>query len=121
MAIDYRSELRRPLPFSLAVVTGVLLFWLVVASIAGVRQRSARDHRIHDLEARQAGLQVDLDQQRASAGTLASLQAKIASAQEQERDAAQAAEQARAMAASMASERQAAETRTAEARATAET
>ena len=37
MAIDYRSELRRPLPFSLAVVTTVLLIWLIVASVA-VRQ-----------------------------------------------------------------------------------
>lgn len=82
MAIDYRSELRRPLPFSLAVVAAVLLVWLIAASIAGSRQRTVRDHRIGELEVRQTALQGDLDQQRASTGTLAALQARIASAQQ---------------------------------------
>ncbi|MCJ2079710.1 chromosome partitioning protein ParA [Methylobacterium sp. J-090] len=110
MAIDYRSELRRPLSFSLAVFAGVLLVWLVVASIAGARQRTARDHRIQDLETRQSALQNDLDQQRATAGTLAALQTKIASAQQLDRDAIQAGEQAKVKTASLAEEQKAAET-----------
>ncbi|MGK3946208.1 hypothetical protein ABK046_48640, partial [Streptomyces caeruleatus] len=67
-------------------MAAVLLVWLVVASAAGARQRTARDHRIQDLETRQVSLQSDLDQQRAAAGTLDGLKARIASAQQQERD-----------------------------------
>ena len=76
MAIDYRSELRRPLPFSLAVIAAVLLIWLVVASIAGARQRTARDHRIQDLETQQTSLRGELDSQRQATGTLAALKYK---------------------------------------------
>ena len=83
MNIDYRSELRRPFPFSLAVVAAVLLVWLVVASIAGARQRSARDHRIQELEARQSQLQTDLNRQISTAGTLTALQAKVATAEQE--------------------------------------
>ena len=75
MAIDYRSELRRPLPFSLAVVAAILLVWLIVASIAGARQRSARDHRIEDLQTQQTALRADLERQISTAGTLTALQA----------------------------------------------
>ncbi len=120
MAIDYRSELRRPLPFSLAVVAAVLLVWLVVASIAGARQRTVRDHHIQDLETRQVALQSDLDQQRAAAGTLDALKSKIASARQQERDATQAGKEAKTKAASLATEQQAAERKAGEAKATAE-
>ncbi|MCJ2076585.1 chromosome partitioning protein ParA, partial [Methylobacterium sp. E-016] len=120
MAIDYRSELRRPLPFSLAVIAAVLLLWLVVASIAGARQRGARDHRIGELESQRTALQTDLDQQRSTAGTLAALQARIAKAQQQDRDATQAGEQAKAKSVSLVSERQAAEGKAAEAKAASE-
>jgi hypothetical protein len=96
MAIDYRSELRRPLPFSLAVIAAVLLLWLIVASIAGARQKTARDHRIQDLETHQVTLGNDLDQQRHLAGTLTALQAKIAAAETQASQANQSGEQASA-------------------------
>ncbi len=98
MAIDYRSELRRPLPFSLAVIAAVLLIWLVVASIAGARQRTARDHRIQDLETQQTSLRGELDSQRQATGTLAALNTKIHAAETQGQQATQAGEQARAKA-----------------------
>ena len=116
MAIDYRSELRRPLPFSLAVIAAVLLIWLVVASIAGARQRTARDHRIQDLETQQTSLRGELDSQRQATGTLAALNTKIHAAETQGQQATQAGEQARAKAASLAEEQQAAERKTSEAK-----
>ena len=120
MAVDDRSELRRPLPLSLAVIAAVLLLWLIVASIAGARQKTARDHRIQDLETRQITLQTDLDQQRQRAGTLAALQARIATAEMQAKEAIQSGEQARAKAASLAEAQQGAERTAAEAKAASE-
>jgi predicted nucleic acid-binding Zn-ribbon protein len=120
MAIDYRSELRRPLPFSLAVIAAVLLLWLIVASIAGARQKTARDHRIQDLETHQVTLRNDLDQQRHLAGTLTALQAKIAAAETQASQANQSGEQASAKAASLVEAQQAAERTASEAKAASE-
>ncbi|TXM88620.1 chromosome partitioning protein ParA, partial [Methylobacterium sp. WL122] len=116
MAIDYRSELRRPLPFSLAVAAAVLLVWLVVASIAGARQRGARDHRIAELQTQQTALRADLDRQVSTAGTLSALQAKIATARQQDQQATQAAEQAKSRAEALAKDQQAAEAKASEAR-----
>ncbi|MCJ2023656.1 chromosome partitioning protein ParA [Methylobacterium sp. J-067] len=117
MAIDYRSELRRPLPFSLAIIAAVLLLWLVVASIAGARQRGARDHRVGELEGQRTALQTDLDQQRSTAGTLAALQARIATSETEVKQATQAGEEAKAKAAGLIEERQAAERKAGEAKA----
>ena len=114
MAIDVRSELRRPVAFSLAVVAAVLLLWLLIVTAVHSKNRRAFEQRISSLQTEQVSLQNELAQQQAATGTLSALNARIATTEQQGRQLAQNAEQVQARLAALLQEQQAAEQKTGE-------
>src|SRR3954469_24470601 len=96
MALDFRGNLRRPLPLALAIVSGlaVIIIAALLASHSSERRRQREE--IARVEATRQQLATELGQHRQAAGTLADLQGKTAAAQAdllavtQTRDAARA-------------------------------
>ncbi|MCJ2096521.1 chromosome partitioning protein ParA, partial [Methylobacterium sp. J-072] len=115
MAIDVRSELRRPITLSFAVVAAVLLVWLLVVTVVHAKHRRAFEQQMSSLQTEQANLQNELAQQRLATGTLSALQAKIATTEQQGRQANQDIEQVQSRLAALRQEQQAAEQKTGEA------
>ncbi len=81
MAIDYRSELRRPV--SLALLAVAALGWIALAVLAWNSSERARDdrRRISLLTVAETNSRGELEKQRQTSGTLAELQAKTTAAQ----------------------------------------
>jgi hypothetical protein len=80
MAIDYRSELRRPTPLGLLALA--LVGWLVVVVLLMglANQRDEQELQLGLLRTSEGETRRQLDQQRAASGTLAELQARTAAA-----------------------------------------
>src|SRR3712207_889934 len=96
MAIDFRSELRRPTTLGLLALAlaGWLLAVILLFGQAG--QRREQERQLGLLRASESDVRRQLEQQRSAAGTLADLQTRTTVAQRQleqatrERDQAQA-------------------------------
>jgi len=96
MALDYRSELRRPVTLGLLAVAAV--GWLITVVLLSSRAEDQRDHRrqVRMLQANEAEVRGQLAQQTSASGALSELQARITAAQQQAAQASQAREQAQA-------------------------
>jgi len=96
MALDYRSELRRPVTLGLIAVAAV--GWLITVVLLSSRAEDQRDHRrqVRLLQANEAEARAQLAQQTSASGTLSDLQARITAAQQQAAQASQAREQTQA-------------------------
>ena len=81
MALDTRSELRRPIPLTLAIATAVLLAILIVMAIRHSRERKGYEHQVSTLQNDKTAIQNELARQRAMTGTLTDLQTKIAASE----------------------------------------
>ncbi|MDP8920172.1 MAG: hypothetical protein M3O00_15040, partial [Pseudomonadota bacterium] len=80
MAIDYRSELRRPTTLGLLALA--LAGWLlaVVLLFGQATQRREQERQLGLLRTSESDVRRQLEQQRAAAGTLAELQTSAAAA-----------------------------------------
>src|SRR3712207_6801615 len=94
MAIDYRSELRRPLTLGLLA----LLVVAIILAIVQVRNASRYRDQIRQLRTTEASLRSEMEQQRRAGGTLADLQTKVAAQQQQAAQTQQALTQAQTQA-----------------------
>src|SRR5687768_1723191 len=94
MAIDYRSEVKRPL--TLILLSAAVLGWLLALSIWFSSSRQLHESRADTARLQQAevALRGQLDQQQRIGGTLADLEVRIADAQRQVAQLNQAREQA---------------------------
>ena len=96
MAINYRSDMTRPL--TLGLIGLAVVGWLLTFLLFIYRSEDHRDHRrqVRMLQANEAEVRTQLAQQTSASGTLSDLQARIAAAQQQAAQASQAREQAQA-------------------------
>src|SRR5215207_9479892 len=96
MALDYRSELRRPVTLGLMALAAV--GWLLTLMLLAYRAEDKRDYRsqVRTLQASEAEVRGQLAEQTSASGTLSDLQASIAAAQQQAAQANQARDQAQA-------------------------
>jgi len=76
LAIDWKTEVRRPVPVALGIVA--LIGWIVAISfiVTEATLRASAKAQIQRIEASRQQLAADLDQQHKAAGTLADLQAR---------------------------------------------
>src|SRR5215210_2758578 len=96
MAINYRSDMTRPL--TLGLIGLDVVGWLLTLLLFIYRAEDHRDHRrqVRMLQANEAEVRTQLAQQTSASGTLSDLQASIAAAQQQAAQASQAREQTQA-------------------------
>ena len=108
MALDYRSELRRPVTLVLLALAVLGWFVSVVALVGQSQSRSRYRDEIRQLSNTQTSLKSELDQWRQAGGSLADFQAKVRAAQEhaQQSEAARAQAHDQALAAQNAIENQ---------------
>jgi len=99
VALDYRSEIKRPV--SLALVALAVLGWIVagVVVIQQTRKAHERRHEIRQLTISQSSARAEAEQLRRANGDLAALQSRMAAAQQQASRAEQASTEAEAQAA----------------------
>ncbi len=93
-------------------MAAVLLVWLVIVTAVHAKHRRAFERSISSLQAEQVNLQNELAQQRLTTGTLSTLQARIATAEQQGRQATQDVEQLQARLATLRQDQEAAERKT---------
>ena len=83
MPIDYRSELKRPVPLGLA--GAAILGWLLALGVglSSSDQQQEAETEIIRLQQAEATLRRQLDEQQRTGGTLAELQTRVAGAEQQ--------------------------------------
>ena len=83
MPVDYRAELKRPLPLTLLVLA--LLGWIVAIGVwvTYSRNSTALRREVRQLAIREGTTRSELDALRRAGGSLSDLQAKLAAAQQQ--------------------------------------
>jgi hypothetical protein len=96
MAIDLRSELRRPVSLALAglALVGWILFLIVLVSLS--QENSQARDQVVQLQTSEARLRGELETQRRASGSLADLQARITAAEQAVSQAGRAREEAQA-------------------------
>src|SRR5215211_9459024 len=96
MAINYRSDITRPL--TLGLIGLAVVSWLITFLLFIYRAEDQRDHRrqVRMMQATEAEVRGQLAQQTSASSTLADLQASIAAAQQQAAHASQVRDQAQA-------------------------
>ena len=109
MALDLRSELRRPISLGLAVATAVLLLIVVIMAVRHSKERRGYEQQLSTLQNEKAGAQNELARQRVMTGTLTELQAKITDSEKQGQQANQVIQQAQDQIASLELRRKEAE------------
>src|SRR4051794_32506391 len=91
MALDIRSEFRRPVTLALAAIAGLLLIVTLVQ--AGNRERGRQKHQeqVTTLLQIQGDIQAELDRLKALAGTATEVQARIVTGEQHIKEADQTA------------------------------
>src|SRR3954447_25481721 len=91
MAIDVRSELRRPVTLALAAIAALLLVVTIIQAVT--RSRDCREHQeqVTTLLQIQGGIRSELDRLKALAGTATEVQSRIVAGEQHIKEADQTA------------------------------
>src|SRR6195952_2795467 len=109
MAIDVRSELRRPVTLALAALAGLLLIATIIQAVTRAQERREHQEQVTTLLQIQGGIRSELDQLKALAGTTTELQARIITGEKQIQETNQTAALTKAQTASLEERRKEAE------------